>query len=413
MYIELPYAPRKQQREIHNSLKRFSVIVCHRRFGKTVMAINHLIRRALTCDLSNPRYAYVAPSYKQAKRVAWDYIKLYTAPIPGVSYNESELRCDFPNGARIQLLGAESPDSLRGMYLDGVVLDEVAQMPPSIWAEIIRPALSDRRGWALFIGTPKGQNMFYDLYQTGLAEDDWYSVTFRASDTGIIDQEELEAARRIMSEEEFSQEFECSFTAAIVGAYYGKEMARLEADGRITTVPHDPAHPVFTTWDLGLDDNLSVWCGQEIGYEIRWIEHVTVIGGVPEMMRELKSRPYNYGNCYLPHDAQPRQIGSGVSIKETIKSLGFRDIVIAEMMDVEDGINAVRLLLPKSCFDRTKCKDGVLALQNYQREWSEKMGTFRPKPRHDWASHPADALRTFATARRPKTHSLDYKTLYG
>lgn len=209
--IIIPYKPRPQQREIHDNLKRFNVLVCHRRFGKTIAAINQLIKSCLTCSVDRPRYAYIAPLYKQAKTVAWDYLCHYSRPIPQVNINQSELKIDYPNGGRIQLLGSDNPDSLRGIYLDGVVVDEVAQCHPSLYGEILRPALTDRKGWIIFIGTPKGHDHFYDLYRHALYDPAWMSKMFRASDTGILDPVELEQARAEMSDNEYLQEFECDF----------------------------------------------------------------------------------------------------------------------------------------------------------------------------------------------------------
>lgn len=219
--VELPYRPRFPQTLIHPEIEnhRFSLIVAHRRLGKTVMALNHTIKKASQCPLRQPRYAYVAPFLKQAKMIAWEYLKYYTGPIPGVRYNESELYAELPNAARIYLVGADNPDSLRGIYLDGVVLDEFAQFKPGVWEEIIRPALSDRKGWALWIGTPKGQNAFYEMYQLALkrmndGDPDWYCALYRADETGVISPEELEQLRETLPESSFRQEFLCDFTAA-------------------------------------------------------------------------------------------------------------------------------------------------------------------------------------------------------
>ena len=143
MQIVIPYAPRPLQMKLHDEMqqKRWGVVVCHRRFGKTVWAINHILRDAIMCPKPNPRFAYMAPTYRQAKNVAWDYLKQFAGAIPGVKFHETELRCDLPTGARISLLGAENPDSLRGIYLDCCVMDEVAQMPENVFPEVIRPAL--------------------------------------------------------------------------------------------------------------------------------------------------------------------------------------------------------------------------------------------------------------------------------
>ena len=208
MHVKIPYTPRPLQAKLHKELDqyRFAVLSCHRRFGKSVAIINHLIKAALTNKLKNPRFAYIAPTYKQAKSIAWDYMKMFAGDIPGVRFHETELRCDLPNGSRITLLSSEQPDSLRGLFLDGVCIDEVAQIDPRLWNEIIRPALSDRKGFCYFIGTPAGMsNIFYELYQHALSDDKWLAYTAKASETKIIDQEELDAAKSQMVDAKYKQ----------------------------------------------------------------------------------------------------------------------------------------------------------------------------------------------------------------
>lgn len=214
--IDLGYKPHHVQEELHREMAshRFSVVVAHRRMGKTVWAVNTVIHAALTTTKPDARFAYIAPYFRQSKQVSWDYFKQFCHMVPGVKFNESELRIDFPNGSRIRLYGGDNPDSLRGIYLDGVVLDEVADMRPNVWGEVIRPTLADRKGWAIFIGTPKGINLFYEMYQTAMGEPDWFCKVYRATDTGLVDSDELDAARRSMTEQEFAQEFLCDFTAS-------------------------------------------------------------------------------------------------------------------------------------------------------------------------------------------------------
>lgn len=227
--IIIPYKPRAlAKNQIHRNLERhrFSVLVCHRRFGKTVLVINHVIKQAIKCDKRMPRYAYVAPFRKQAKEIAWSYLKYYTHVIPGIKINESDLYIEFPshhegcNGARIYICGADNPDSLRGAYWDGVILDEYAQIRAEAWNEVIRPSLSDRKGWAIFVGTPKGQNQFYEMYQKSVKEDDWYSCVVRADESGLYDvggdygPEEYEQLQKDMSDDAFRQEYLCDFTAS-------------------------------------------------------------------------------------------------------------------------------------------------------------------------------------------------------
>lgn len=396
--IEIPYAPRPLQRQVHANLKRFSILVCHRRWGKTVCAINEIIKSLGKCEYPNPRYAYIAPLFNQAKTVAWDYAKYFTKPIPGVKVNEAELRIDLPGGARISLYGADNPDRLRGLYFDGVVLDEYADMSPRLWSEVLRPALSDRKGTALFIGTPKGRNQFWEIYNNALTEKDWYAAMFRASETGVLPQEELEAARKDMSEEQFAQEFECSFQAALIGAYYGKEIAELEKQHRVTAVPHESTLKVYTAWDLGMDDATAIWFCQINGPEIRLIDYYENSGcGLDHYVRVLKQKPYEYADHFLPHDVKVSELGTGRSRLETLEGLGIKVTPLAAD-SVEDGINASRMLLRRAWFDSETTKRGLESLRQYQREWDDKLKTFKNKPRHDWTSHAADAFRYLAMA---------------
>lgn len=438
--VSTGYVPRPLQLVLHQAFKRFNVVVCHRRFGKTHLALNEVLDRAFRNNLRSPQYAYLAPTYGQAKRVAWDLLKDYVKNIPGVVINEADLRIDIPRPAkqdriRIILLGAENPGSLKGIYLDGVVLDEFAEMNPQVWSESIRPALSDRMGWGLFIGTPKGTNHFYEIYnfaQNGNPEkgvpppDDWYTAIYKASQTGIIPISELDAARAVMSPEEYEQEYECSFSAALVGAYYGKEMALAEDEKRICPVGYDPGLPVTTFWDLGVDDTTVIWFVQRLrDHEIRIIDHHEESGqGLPYYAKLLASKKYVYDEHVLPHDAEVRELGTGVSRVETMRKLcrGTR-VRVLPRQTVEDGINAVRLILAKCWFDNIKCSRGIAALKNYQRTWDAKNKVFQQRPKHDWASHSADAFRYLAmglkadygdssdTRRYPRYSNNDYSVV--
>lgn len=210
--IDLGYRPHKFQAGIHRRLDRFAVVVAHRRFGKTVLAVMELIDRALRHKDDTGRFGYVAPYLKQSKEIAWDYLKRYTADVPNRKVNESELTVTMHNGARIRLYGADNADAMRGTYFDFVVIDEVADMKPNVWSEIIRPALADRKGGALFIGTPKGMNLLAELYHSN--EPGWYRAMYRVDETGLIDEDELEMARVAMSESHYRQEFLCDFSAS-------------------------------------------------------------------------------------------------------------------------------------------------------------------------------------------------------
>jgi hypothetical protein len=398
------YEPRPQQALLHRTLKRFRVLVAHRRFGKTVFCVNELLARAAQNERPTPRYAYVAPLLSQAKDVAWEYVKHYAGQIPHAAVHETELRVDLPGGVRIRLYGADNPDRLRGLYLDGVVLDEYAQMQPRVWAEVLRPALADRQGWAVFIGTPMGRNGFHALYQRALGDPAWHAAMFRASETGIIAAEELEAARRDMSEEQYAQEFECSFDAAVIGSYYGRLLTAADGERRVGSVPWEPAAPVVTGWDLGIGDSTAIWFAQPVGGEVRLIDYVENSGvGLSWYASELlerRQRGWVFAEHLLPHDAQVRELGTGRSRVETLRGLGINPRVLPAL-PVDDGINAVRLMLPRCWFDLARCSRGLEALRQYRREWDDRRKAFNSRPLHDWTSHAADAFRYLAVGLRP------------
>ncbi len=392
--IVIPYKPRPAFMPFHESDKRFSCMVIHRRAGKTVSCINQLLRGALTCDKPNPRFAYVAPTYSQAKDVAWEYLKHYAAPVleKGGSIHESELRIDLPNGGRVRLYGAENYDRLRGLYLDGVVLDEFGTMDPRIW-DVVRPALSDRKGWCVWIGTPNGHNAFYETWKKAVGEDEWFSLMLKASESGIIDPGELASARKDMTEEQFDREYECSFEAAIRGAYYATEFKRIDEEKRLTAVPWDSGIEVHTAWDLGIGDSTAIWFFQVAGREIHLIDYYETSGvGLDHYAKEIKSRPYVYGSHWFPHDVKVKELGTGKSREETLNALGIK-VETVPNIGLDDGINSVRRMLNKCWFDKVKCGRGVEALRQYQRDFDEKLKAFKSKPLHNWASHGSDAFR--------------------
>lgn len=399
--ITIPYAPRRIFLPLHDRLERFAAVVAHRRAGKTVACVNEMIRSALLCDKTNPRTAYMAPYYKQAKAVAWTYAKHYGLVIPGAVANESELRIDFPNGGQFRLYGADNPDALRGIYLDDVTLDEPADMNPRLWPEVIRPTLVDRNGKATFIGTPKGRNDFFHLCEHAKADHNWLYMCLKASETGLIPPDEVEALQGMMTPEQYEQEFECSFEAAILGAYFGREMAQAEQEGRITTVTHDENAPVFTAWDLGYSDDTAIWFYQVIAGEIHIIDYYFASGRDIDHYADLvlSKKGYDYETHWLPHDAKAKTLASGgKSIQEQLSAhFGWGAIRIVPRLSLEDGIQAARKAFPRMYFD-TGCHEGIEALRQYQREWDDERKCFKQKPLHNWTSHPADAFRYLAVA---------------
>jgi hypothetical protein len=396
-FLDIDYSPRFPFVPFHKSDKRWSCIVAHRRAGKTVAAINELIMAATECKRPAPRFAYVAPFASQAKDVAWSYLRQYTASIRGARASVSELRVDLPGGARIRLYGADNYNRLRGIYLDGVVLDEYADMDPRAWSEVIRPALADRGGWAAFIGTPKGRNAFWELYQRASASPDWLAMRLRASETKLVAEEELVALKAELSADEYAREMETSFEAAIAGAYYAEALTAAETAGRIGRVAHDPALEVHAAFDLGIGDSTAIWLAQFVGREIRLIDYIENNGvALDWYARALRERPYLYAPLILPHDARARELGTGKSRVEMLEGMGF-SARIAPRLGVADGIEAVRRMLARTWIDEGRCEAGLRALRDY-REKTDPKRRVSLGPLHDWTSHPADALRYLMTA---------------
>jgi len=308
---------------------------------------------------------------------------------------------------KISLFGADNADNLRGQYFDGIVIDEPGNMRPSVFTEIIRPALSDRRGWAVFIGTPNGKNEFYEFNERARASlggpDGWYYLNLKASESGSIPQSELDDARTIMSEDEYAQEFENDFGAAIKGAYYGKDMNVAEGAGRIGSVPYLPGVQVQTAWDLGYTDDTAIWFFQVVKKAPRFFDAWSTSGqSIDQIIAHLHVMRDQYGlqfgQYYLPHDAKAKSLQTGKSIVEQLIKHGIRGRIVPDL-SVQDGIQAVRKMLAVASFDAVRCggKKGALeAMRQYQREWDEVKQVFRQKPLHDWTSHYADAMRMAA-----------------
>jgi len=417
--VKTGFVPRNLQQFLYKNLTRFAIAVIHRRAGKTVFAVNLIIAKALKCKLKNPEYAYITPFYGQAKKAAWKYFKEYTAKIPGVKVYESDpVHLILPNGATISIAGGDNPDALRGSYYDGVVLDEYAQMRPKVWTEVIRPTLSDRQGWGLFIGTPMGKNAFFELYDQAkngfvyedgnrIIDPEWSAFMFKASETGIISEKELASARRDMKDTQgaFEQEYECNFNAAILGAYYGALLNELEAKGRLVNATiYEPRLPVHTAWDLGIGDSTAIWFFQIHAKEVRVIDYLekNSVGldyYATELLRRSQIEGYKYENHWLPHDATVRELGTGRTRVETLERLGIKARLIP-MMKVADGINAVRQTLPDCWFDARRCADGIEALRQYRSSYDDKKKIYSSDPLHDWTSHAADAFRYLATTWR-------------
>jgi phage terminase large subunit len=369
-----------------------------------VAAVNELIKGAVTCSKPRPQFAYIAPFLRQAKAVAWHYLKFYAEPLTA-KVNEADNQVDLITGGMVRLFGADNADALRGMYFDGAFLDEFGDFKPSVWGNVIRPALSDRQGWAVFGGTPKGRNEFWEIRELARRNPaDWFLLELRADESGILPEGELADVRKQLSEDQFSQEYLCDFAAALPGAYFGRELVLAERQGRICEVALDGAVPVHTAWDIGYRDDTAIWFYQVLRGEIHLIDYHASSGQSIDFYAKLiNDKPYKYGKHWLPHDAKAKTLASGgKSVVEQLSASlgGWKSLAIVPNLDVQDGIQAVRLALPRCWFDETRCGAGLEALRQYQREYDEDKKAFKERPRHDWSSHTADAFRMLAVAWR-------------
>jgi hypothetical protein len=385
-------------------------VVWHRRGGKDLTAINICAFKAFQ---RVGTYWHVLPSYKQGKQIVWEGLTgdgtpfLDSFPRELVTRKRDvELQIDLINGSKYRVVGSDNIDSLVGTNPIGVVFSEYSLADPHAW-EYIRPILAENGGWAMFIFTPRGKNHGYKLHMMAKNNPRWFSSTLSITDTGavpaeIIDNERLEG----MPEELIQQEYFCSFSAPLVGAYYATQMANAEVEKRICKVPWEPLLPVHTFWDIGVSDQTTIWFMQEYGFEYRFIDYYANSGeGIAHYAKVLADRSYVYGKHYGPHDLNVREFTTAVTRLKAAKSLGI-PFTVVQKHEVEDGIEAVRNILPSCWFDETKCSAGIEGLKSYRKDWNEKMKTYASTPLHDWSSHPADAFRYFAwrSKDRSRTH---------
>ena len=378
--------------------------------------VNDIHARALYTQKKNARYAYIAPYYRQAKDIAWMYLKEATVD-SAVKVKESELSVELFNGAKISLYGADNPDALRGIYLDGVVLDEFGDCRPSLWAEVILPTLSDRKGWAIFIGTPKGKNHFFQIREIARrTPEEWYYLECKASETGYLPDEELRMAEKLMDADQFAQEYMCSFDAAVKGTYYSHLIAQMEkgriddaeAPPQIGIVKHDDDLPTDVALDLGFTDSTALWFWQQR------VDGVAVIDYDEDHSQPLnyyldllRAKPYKIRTLYLPHDAKAKTLQTGRSTIEQVQAYIERlelpwEIEIVPRLDLQDGIDAVRYVLPFCYMDLDKCFNGIEALRAYKRNYNEITKSFSDRPNHDWSSHGSDAFRQLAIVTKER-----------
>jgi hypothetical protein len=400
------YRPRDVFMPLHQREKRWAVVIAHRRCGKTVAMCADLVIGALECDKPKPQFAYLAPFRDQAKKVAWAYLKDLTKDLWAKPPNESELKLVIHNGhgdqSTIYVAGADNPDALRGLYFDGIVLDEVGQIRPSAWYSVLRPALSDRMGWAIFAGTPAGKNFFWQLREEArLNPSTHLLLELPASKTKILHPDELRDAKAQMTPETYAVEYEISFDAALPGAYFAKQISAAYEEKRIAEHPLQPGLPVDLVADLGYTDSCSWWAWQTGPDGYRVIDFYEADSQpIAHYIEWVKSRPYQVGTVWLPHDARAKSLQTGKSIIEQFLAAGITPRLVPEL-SLQDGIEAARLVLDRCWFHEPATYDGLEHLRAYQREWDERTQTYRNRPRHDQHSHASDAFRYLALAARP------------
>lgn len=399
--VALPFSPRPWQVPLINEQARRIVAVVHRRAGKSTGLMWRGIKRGLTIRRTDPppRIIHTLPYQVQWGRTGlWDRLSLAGNSIPGARVMKSEMRVILPNGATYQAGGMDKPDSWRGGYADEIILDEYDDTQAEGQTTAILPMLADFDGVLVQSGTPKGYGRLKAAYERAKADPKQANYLLRYQDTGALSADAIATLRQEMTEEEFAQEMECSFDTPNSGAYFARDLQVAETEGRIGSVPYDPMLPVWTAWDLGMDDSTAIWFVQvSPAGELRWIDYHESGGvGLQAYAAALMGKGYVYAKHILPHDVDVRELGTGVSRLEVLTKLGVRPVKIVPAMNPIERITAFRLLLTRSRFDATRCAQGLKALWHYRREWNEKAGVFRPNPVHDWASHASDAAGHFA-----------------
>lgn len=389
--IDLKDFLRDWQKDVLINMKRFNILVIHRRAWKTVIALTQLIIKSLE---NKGLYWYISPTYRQSKAIAWDLLNKLLKDIPWIKFNISELVCELPNWSKIRLFGSDYPDSLRWLDIKGVIFDEYAQQPVNIYSEIIFPMINANKGWCTFIWTPKWKNNFYKIYQKWLNDDKYYTKLLTVKNTWLLSEEQLNDARSEMTAEEYEQEYNCSFTASIKWAYYKDELEKMRAENRIIAWLYDPLLPVYTFWDLWISDNMAILFVQIYWKNIRIIDSISINWKWFDYFnRLLKDKNYIYEKHYFPHDIAVRELSTWQSRLEIVKELFWHDKVeTLPRMWVIDWINAVRRIFHNIYIDE-KLEDFINAINLYKQKYDDKKWIFLDSPEHDWTSHYADSLR--------------------
>lgn len=413
--INLPhaYTPRTYQKEVFAAWKegyRRFMSVWHRRSGKDKTYLNFMICRMME---RIGMYWYVLPTYEQARLIIWEgmgsgvnegfpFIEHFPEELV-VHKNEQRLEIELINGSIFRLIGSDHVDRIVGANPIGIIYSEFSLQSPSAW-EYIRPIITENKGWAAFIFTPRGRNHAFQLWERAKSAKGWFASIHTIDETKrdaenedgtpVVTEAMLDEERKLgMDEDLIQQEYYCSFVGFREGSYYGRFLAELYKQNRIREVSWDPKYPVFTGWDLGIADQCAIWFCQKIGREIFLIDYYQQHNqGLTHFIKVVKDKPYVYSNHWAPHDIETREFTSGRSRKEIARDLGIYFKTVPKL-SVAEGIDYVRTILPRCYFDKTKCDLGIRALINYHKDFNEKIDNFRFTPVHDKWSHGADAFR--------------------
>ena len=426
------WRPRDDQMDLWEYLQGggLRAVECaHRRFGKDDVALHYA---ACASQERIGNYWHMLPQFNQCRKAIWEAVNPKTGmkrideafPVEmRKSFRESDMTIKFKNGSSWQLVGSDNYNALVGSPPIGIVYSEYALANPESWA-YLSPILEENGGWAIFISTSRGNNHFKRLVDHARVTPGWFGQILTADDTPVFTQEKLEAINRDMvatfGEEMgtalFMQEYYCSFEGAVLGAYFAKQMSLARKEGRIGDYPHDPALEVVTAWDLGVDDSMSIWFLQHKFNKHVVIDYYENTGyGLEHYWKVMEQKGYRYGNHYMPHDAEAREMTNSEiaqTRKKVAEDLGIKPIIVvsrARKMDIIIMVHipAVRNILGSCYFDEKKCVAGISALEGYRAEYDEEKKVLTNRPLHDWTSHGASAFITFAVGYNGVTYKDD------
>lgn len=412
------YKPRSYQlpfwRAFDSGIYTKFVKVWHRRAGKDLTDFNLAIRECINHPIT---VTYAFPTLKMGREILWEGMdnegfKITDSYVPKELIvgkpNDTRMTINFKNGSIFRIGGSDNPDSLRGGNSKLFIISEWSEHDPYTWT-VIRPIVLANGGKVVFNYTPKGDNHGKTTLEIARSEPGWWSEVLKATDTGVFTKEQLVGELRELIREngeaegnaKFEQEYMCSFDSPVIGSYYGAEIRKAEADGRIRNVPIDSSIPINTVWDLGVGDSNAIWFYQLVANEIRLIDYYEASGvGIDHYAAKLKEKGYSYGTHYAPHDIMVQEYGSGRTRLETARNFGINFEVVPKQ-GIDDGINAGRSIFSQCYFDRDKCERGLTCLRNYHKDWDQKNKVYRPYPKHDWSSNGADAWRYLAVSYKP------------